>query len=114
MPLSASASPSEVPGRGAFTLSAPSSPPPPPQMTVLIKAHRHGNENRGYRGGEGDSGFNVRQTAFPLRSDHEKAQGVKETLLSREPGMLARLRVSATCTHNRYKAATWCICHVCV
>lgn len=114
--FSASASPSEPPRVGGFYSLNPLQQPPSP-TTMLIKPHGHGGEKRGYRGREGDSGFSVRHTAFLLCLDHEKTQGVKETLLSplprltphhlwtsllasREPGILAALRVSVTCTHT--------------
>ena len=48
LPLSASASPSEALGRGRLlSQPPPADPHPPPQVTMLIKPHRHGSENRG-------------------------------------------------------------------
>lgn len=49
--------PLQRPWGGGRLLSQPppADPHPPPQMTMLIKPHRRGSENRGYRGREGGS-----------------------------------------------------------
>ena len=101
------------PGEGGVYSLSPLQQPPTPQRTMLIKPHRHGSENRGYRGGEGDSASD-RQLPVPaltMRSSGSEGSATAITpfprhhlstslLASRGPGILAPLHVSATCTYT--------------